>query len=139
MAYDGANCFHFSLHNSPFTPAAQRPPVGFSDWLDRVLPDVDGNSDRWCGEDMLMVRVDDPTREEIPFTGFHIAQGWKLWHPSRVKPGCEKLGGVEFVHHVFRCGLGLRRVVNHGALTALEAVLARCFCLIDSHFGLRSE
>jgi len=88
---------------------------------------------------MLMVRVDDPTREEIPFTGFHVAQGWKLWHPLGVKPGCDKLGGVEFVHHVFCCSLRLRRVVNHGALTAFEAVLARCFCLIDGHFGLRSE
>src|SRR5262245_52043842 len=113
--------------------------VGFIDWLDRVLLDVDGDSNRWRSEDMLMVRVDDPTREEVPFTGLHIAQGWKLWHPLGVKPGCKKLGGVEFVHQVFRCGLGLRRVVNHGALTALEAVLPRFFCLIDGHFGLRSE
>src|SRR6266487_2499773 len=116
-----------------------RPAVGFIAWLGHALLNVDGDSDRWRSEDMLMVRVDHPTREEIPLTGFHVAQGWKLWPPLGVKPGCEKLGGVEFVHHVFRCGLGLRRVVNHGALTALEAVLARCFCLIDGHFGLRSE
>jgi hypothetical protein len=47
--------------------------LGFIDWLDRALLNVDGNSDRWRSEDMLVVRVDDPTREEIPFTGFHLA------------------------------------------------------------------
>jgi hypothetical protein len=26
-------CFHFSLHNSPFILAAERPTVGFIDWL----------------------------------------------------------------------------------------------------------
>jgi hypothetical protein len=86
-----------------------------------------------------MVRVDDPTREEVPFAGFHFAQSWKLWYPLGVKAGCEKLCGIELVHDVFRCGLGLRRVVNHGAQTALEAVLACCFRAIDRHFGLRSE
>src|SRR5439155_18724327 len=113
--------------------------VGFIAWLDRVLLYVDCDSDRWCREIMLMVRVDDPTRQEVPFTGFHVAEGWKLWHPLGVKAGCEKLCGIELVHHVFRCGLRLRRVVNHRALTALKAVLARCFRAIDRHFGLRSE
>jgi hypothetical protein len=112
-----------------FSVVATKCWVGFIDWLGHALLNVDGDSDRWRSEDMLMVRVDHPTREEIPLTGFHVAQGWKLWHPLGVKPGCEKLGGVEFVHHVFRCGLGLRRVVNHGALTALEAVLAAAFVL----------
>src|SRR5205823_10074171 len=88
---------------------------------------------------MLMVRVDDPAGEEVPFAGFHVAESWKLWYPLGVKAGCEKLCGIELVDHVFRCGLGLRRVVNHSALTALEAVLTRCFCAIDRHLGLRSE
>src|SRR5882724_3931436 len=107
--------------------------------LGRVLLHVDGNSDRWRTKNMLMVRVHDPTREEIPFAGFHVAQRWKLWHLLGVTAGGEKLCGIELVHHVFRCGLRLRRIVNHGALTALEAVLARCLRLIDRHFGLRSE
>src|SRR5215475_5059649 len=54
-------------------------------------------------------------------------------------PAARSWVSVEFVHHVFRCSLRPRRVVNHGALTAFEAVLAGCFCLIDGHFGLRSE
>jgi hypothetical protein len=33
MAGDGAICFHFSLHNLSFILAAQRPAVGFIDWL----------------------------------------------------------------------------------------------------------
>src|SRR4030095_710718 len=104
-----------------------------------MLLNVDGNSDCWRSEDMLMVRIDDPTREEVPFAGFHSAQSWKLWQPLGIKAGCEKLCGVKLVHHIFRCSLGLRCVVNHCALTALETVLARCFRLIDSHVGLRSE
>ena len=72
-----------------------------------MLLNVDGNSDRRRRQDMLMVRVDDPTLEEVPFAGFHVAQSWELWHPLGVKPGCEKLCGIELVDHVFRCGLGL--------------------------------
>jgi hypothetical protein len=54
-----------------------------------VLLHVDGKSDRWRSEVMLMVRIDDPTRKEIPFAGFHLAQSWKPWHSLGVKAGCE--------------------------------------------------
>lgn len=70
---------------------------------------------------------------------FHVAKVWKLWRSLGMKAGCEKLCGIELVHHVFHCSLRLRRIVNHGALAAFEAVLARCFRLIDRHFGLGSE
>ena len=43
-----------------------------------ALLHVDGNSDRWRMEDMLMVRIDAPPLEEVPFAGFHFAQSWKL-------------------------------------------------------------
>src|SRR5690349_6538764 len=88
---------------------------------------------------MLMMRIDDPIRKEVPFAGFHLAQSWKAWHSLRIKAGCEKLCGIELVDHVFHCGLGLRRVVNHTALTAFETVLTRCSRAIDRHLGLRSE
>jgi hypothetical protein len=38
---------------------------------------------------MLMVRIDDPTRKEVPFAGFHLAQSWKPWHSLEVKAGCD--------------------------------------------------
>ena len=41
---------------------------------------------------MLMMRVDDTTREEVPFAGFHFAEGRKLWHPLGIEAGGEKLG-----------------------------------------------
>src|SRR5437868_10640483 len=46
-----------------------------------VLLHVDGKRDRRRSEVMLMVRIDDPTRKEIPFAGFHLAQSWQPWHP----------------------------------------------------------
>ena len=88
---------------------------------------------------MLMVRVDGSTREKIPLTRFHLAQSGKMWHPLRVKPGCYKLGRVELVDDVFHCGLGLRCIMDHRTLTALETVLSRCFRLIDCHFRVRPE
>ena len=36
-AGDGAICFHFILHNSSLNLAAQRPAVGFIDWLGRMV------------------------------------------------------------------------------------------------------
>src|SRR5581483_7408320 len=105
----------------------------------RVLLNVYSNRDRRRMEDMLMMRIHDPTREKVPFTGFHFAQRRKLWHSLGIKTRCEKLCGIELVHHVFRCGVEVRRVVNHGTLTALEAVFACCFGLIDCHFGFRPE
>jgi len=34
MAGEAVHCFHFKLHNFYFILAAQRPAVGFIDWLD---------------------------------------------------------------------------------------------------------
>ena len=67
---------------------------------------------------MLMVRVDYTTREEVPFAGGHVAQSWKPWQALGVEASCEKLCGIELVDDVFRCPLGLQRVVNHRARTA---------------------
>jgi hypothetical protein len=58
-------------------------------FLAGVLFHVDGKSDRRRSEVMLMVGIDDPTRKEVPFAGFHLAQSWKPWHSLRVKAGCE--------------------------------------------------
>src|SRR5947208_16637407 len=70
-----------------------------------VLLHVDGESDRWRSEVMLMVRIDDHTRKEVPFAGFHLAQSWKPCHSLGAKAGCESLCGIELVDHVFRWGL----------------------------------
>jgi hypothetical protein len=53
MACDGANCFHFSLHNSPFILAAQRPAAGFPNCL--------GGVDRLFAQqrELITVRVDE--------------------------------------------------------------------------------
>src|SRR5438552_18753244 len=116
-----------SLLSMSFAPRRHRTQTAFMlpdpKFFAGVLLHVDGKSDRWRSEVMLMVRIDHPTRKEVPFAGFHLAQSWQPWHSLGVKAGCESLRGIERVHHVFHCGLGLRRVVHHSDLTALEAAV----------------
>jgi hypothetical protein len=55
---------------------------------------------------MLMVRVDDPTREEVPLPGSMLPRAGSFGIRRGVEADCEKLCGIELVH---------------GARTALEA------------------
>src|SRR5207249_8307994 len=73
-----------SLLSMSFAPRRHRTQTAFMlpdpKFFAGVLLHVDGKSDRWRSEVMLMVRIDDPARKELPFAGFHLAQSWQPWH-----------------------------------------------------------